>query len=126
MDIGDKNMSITPDMVDIRINAKEGFDAAYMGNDFIILNTNLTEDLIHEGIVRELISKVQQLRKTRNYNVIDRITLYYDSDEEVDKCIEEFKDYIMKETLSNDIVKESGLVEEIDLNGHKCFIDIKR
>ena len=89
-------------------------------------NTNLTEDLIREGIVRELISKVQQLRKTRDYNVIDRINLYYDSDAEVDKCVEEFKDYIMKETLSKDIVKESGLVEEIDLNGHKCFIDIKR
>ncbi len=126
MDIDDKNISITPEMVDVRINAKEGFDAAYMGNDFIILNTNLTEDLIHEGIVRELISKVQQLRKTRDYNVVDRITLYYDSNEEVDKCISEYKDYIMKETLSNDIVKESGLVEEIDLNGHKCFIDIKR
>ena len=126
MDIDDKNMSITPEMVDIRINAKEGFDAAYMGNDFIILNTNLTEDLIHEGIVRELISKVQQLRKTRDYNVVDRITLYYDSDEEVDKCILEFQDYIMKETLSNNIEKAKDLTEEIDLNGHKCFIDIKR
>ena len=126
MDIGDKNMSITPDMVDIRINAKEGFDAAYMGNDFIILNTNLTEELIHEGIVRELISKVQQLRKTRDYNVIDRITLYYDSSEEVDKCIDEYRDYIMKETLSNDIVKEKGLSEKIDLNGRECYIDIKR
>ncbi len=126
MDIDDKNMSITPDMVDIRISAKEGFDAAYMGNDFIILNTNLTEDLIHEGIVRELISKVQQLRKSRDYNVVDRITLYFDSNEEVDKCIKEYEDYIKKETLSKDIVKASGLTEEIDLNGHKCFIDIKR
>jgi len=126
MDIDDKNMSITPDMVDIRINAKEGFDASYMGNDFIILNTNLTDELINEGIVRELISKVQQLRKTRDYNVIDRITLYYDSNEEVDKCIDEYRDYIMKETLSNDIVKEKGLSEKIDLNGRECYIDIKR
>jgi isoleucyl-tRNA synthetase len=126
MDIDDKNMSITPDMVDIRINAKEGFDAAYMGNDFIILNTNLTDELIREGIVRELISKVQQLRKNRDYNVVDRIKLYYDSDDEVDKCIEEFKDYIMNETLSFEIIKADGLTEEIDLNGHKCFIDIKR
>ena len=126
MDIADKQMSITPDMVDIRINAKEGFDAAYMGNDFIILNTNLTEDLIHEGIVRELISKVQQMRKNKDYNVVDRITLYYDGNEEIDKCVKEYEDYIKKETLSKEIVKESNLVEEIDLNGHKCFIDIKR
>ena len=69
---------------------------------------------------------MQQLRKTRDYNVVDRITLYYDSDEEVDKCILEFQDYIMKETLSNNIEKAKDLTEEIDLNGHKCFIDIKR
>ena len=126
MDIDDKNMSITLEMVDIRINAKEGFDAAYLGNDFIILNTNLTEELIHEGIVRELISKVQQLRKTRDYNVVDRITLYYDSSEEVDKCIKEYKEFIKKETLSEKIIKGKELPEEIDLNGNKCFIDIKR
>ena len=126
MEIDDKNMSITPEMVDIRINAKEGFDAAYLGNDFIILNTNLTEELIHEGIIRELISKVQQLRKTKDFNVVDRITLYYDSNAEVDKCIKEYEEFIKKETLSEKIIKGKELPEEIDLNGHQCFIDIKR
>ena len=126
MDIDDKNMSITSDMVDIRINAKEGFDAAYLGNDFIILNTNLTEELIHEGIVRELISKVQQMRKNKDYNVVDRITLYYNGGPEIDTCIKEYEDYIKKETLSKEIIKEKDLTEKIDLNGHECYIDIKR
>jgi isoleucyl-tRNA synthetase len=78
-------------MVDIRINAKEGFDAAYMNNNFIILNTNLTDDLIDEGVVRELISKVQQLRKTKNFEITDRINLYYDS-KELKKVVDKFLD----------------------------------
>ena len=46
-------------MVDIRVESKEGFNASYEGNNFIVLNTTLTKELINEGIARELISKVQ-------------------------------------------------------------------
>jgi isoleucyl-tRNA synthetase len=73
-----------------------------------------------------MVSKVQQLRKNKDFNVADRITLYYSGDEAVDNCVAEFAEYIKNETLSLDIVKKDGLEEKCDLNGHDCYIDVER
>ena len=100
MTIAGEEKDITKEMVDIRINAKDGFDAAYMNNNFIVLNTNLTEELINEGVVRELISKVQQLRKTKDFEITDRINLYYEKNEQFEKSIKEYIEMIKNETLS--------------------------
>ena len=119
-----ETLEIIPDMVDIRIESKEGFDAAKENNNFIILNTTLTEDLINEGIVRELVSKVQNLRKVKDFDVADRITLYYDGD--IESIISEFTDYIKKETLSVDIVKKEDLSENFNLNGIDVKLDVEK
>ena len=119
-----ENIEITKEMVDIRIESKEGFDAAKENNNFIILNTTLTEDLINEGIVRELVSKVQNLRKVKDFDVADRITLYYYGD--IDSIISEFADYIKKETLSVDIVKKEDLSENFNLNGIDVKLDVEK
>lgn len=119
-----ENIEITKEMVDIRIESKEGFDAAKENNNFIILNTTLTEDLINEGIVRELVSKVQNLRKVKDFDVADRITLYYDGD--IESIISEFTDYIKKETLSVDIVKKEDLSENFNLNGTDVKLDVEK
>lgn len=126
MTIGDEEKEITSEMVEIRIASKEGFNVGMENNNFIILETTLTSDLILEGIAREMVSKVQQLRKTKDFNVADRITLYYSGDADVDKCVEKFAEYIKNETLSLDIVKKDGLSEKCDLNGHECLIDVER
>lgn len=126
MMIGDSEKEITPEMVDIRISSKEGFNVGMENNNFIILETTLTDELILEGIAREMISKVQQLRKTKDFNVADRITLYYSGDEQIDKCLSSFAEYIKAETLSVEIIKEDNLPEKYDLNGHDCYIDVKR
>ena len=119
-----ETLEIIPDMVDIRIESKEGFDAAKENNNFIILNTTLTEDLINEGIVRELVSKVQNLRKVKDFDVADRITLYYDGD--IESIISEFTDYIKKETLSVDIAKKEDLSENFNLNGIDVKLDVEK
>ena len=111
---GDK-LQITKDMIDIRIKSKDGFDAAMENNNFIILDTTLTDDLIDEGIARELVSKVQNLRKLENFDVADRIKLLYSGD--IENIISTYEDYIKKETLSNEIIKSDNLTEEFDLNG---------
>ena len=126
MNIGGEDKEITPEMVDIRISSKEGFDVGMENNNFIILDTTLTDDLILEGIAREMVSKVQQLRKNKDFNVIDRITLYYNGDTDIDNCVIKFNDYIKHETLSTDIVKKDNLTEVYDLNGHDCYIDVER
>ena len=126
MNIGGEDKEITSDMVDIRISSKEGFNVGMENNNFIILETALTDELILEGIAREMVSKVQQLRKTKDFNVADRIKLFYNGDEEIDRCVEQFKEYIQAETLSTEIVKKDNLTEKYDLNGHECTIDVER
>ena len=90
------------------------------------LYNKLTDELVLEGIAREMVSKVQQLRKNKDFNVADRITLYYNGDEDIDKCVESFKEYIQNETLATSIVKKDNLTELCDLNGHECYIDVER
>jgi isoleucyl-tRNA synthetase len=126
VNVQNEEFEISSDMVDIRISAKEGFDVAMENNNFIILNTNLTKELIEEGIARELISKIQNMRKTKDYNIVDRITIYYKGDEEVVQTINNQRDFIMKETLAINIIEKDGLVESFDLNGHDTYLDTEK
>jgi isoleucyl-tRNA synthetase len=126
LNLGGEDKEITPDMVDIRISSKEGFNVGMENNNFIILDTTLTDELILEGIAREMVSKVQQLRKNKDFNVVDRIKLYYSGDNDIDNCVIKFNEYIKHETLSTDIIKKDKLTESYDLNGHECYIDVER
>jgi len=126
MMIGDKEFDITLDMVELRTESKEGFDVATDSANFIILNTELTNELVMEGIARELISKVQNLRKTKDFDIADRITLYYNGDDEVTEAVNKFEDFIKNETLSTEIIVKFNLKEEVDLNGHISQIDVEQ
>lgn len=117
---------ITSDMVDIRINSKEGFNASNEKNNFIVLDTTLTDNLINEGISRELISKVQQLRKTRNFDISDRIVLYYSKNKEFENSIKDFIELIKNEILAKDIIERNDCCESFDLNGIIVKIDIEK
>lgn len=123
VDFDGGRLDITPDMVDIRIDSKEGFDVGMENNKFIILNTELTRDLILEGLAREFVSKVQNMRKTMGLDIENRIELYYDGDDEIKEAVETFKDYIMEETLAVVCdIDNSG--EVVDINGHDVHLKI--
>ena len=126
MTVGDKEYDVDINYVDIRTNSKDGFDVATDTNNFIILNTELTNDLVMEGIARELISKVQNLRKTKDFDIADRITLYYNGDDEVTEAVTKFDEFIKNETLSTNIEVKFNLTEEVDLNGHITQIDVEK
>ena len=95
-------------------------------NLFVILNTVRTEELILEGIAREFVSKVQNIRKQEDYHVADRITINYNGDEDMKKAVDMFKDYIMNETLTTEIILDENINTELDLNGHHAGIITKR
>ena len=124
--INSEELVVTPDMVELRVSSKDGFNASHEGNLFIILNTKLDDKLIEEGIARELVSKVQNLRKESNFNIVDRINLYYEADDFVKQSIIDFEEFIKKETLSINIEAANNLDKEIDLNGHNTKIKIER
>ncbi len=125
LELNGENVDITPDMVDMRISAKEGFAVAMENNVFTILDTNLNDELIAEGLARELISKVQQLRKQNDFEMMDNIKIMINADEEVAAAVETHKEYIMKETLALEIETAADL-KEYDLNGHKTGIGVEK
>ena len=127
LNIGGNDIDITYDMLDIRINSKEGFNASNEGNNFIILNTTLTNELIDEGIVREFISKVQQIRKTNDYEMMDNINIYYSHNDDFNKSIKNYIDFIKKETLAIDLIESDENYENTyDLNGIELGIRLEK
>ena len=126
MELGGVEKEITSEMVDIRISSKEGFNVGMENNNFIILNTELTEDLIMEGIAREMISKVQQLRKNKDFDIVDRINIYYNGDAEFVKALNKYMDYIKVETLAIEIIVKENISDKFDLNGHEVYLDVEK
>jgi len=120
------NFKVTKDMIDVRISSKEGFNAAMENNNFIILNTTLTEELLAEGIARELVSKVQQLRKEKDFNITDRIDILYSENEELTKVMNSFESFIKNETLCDNFLVKDNLTEEYNLNGIEVKLDVER
>ena len=127
LDLDGDITTITKDYVMITIAAKEGFTVEMANNLFVILDTTLTEELINEGLAREFISKVQQMRKSSGFEVADNINIYFDGNDEVAKAVEIHKDYIMQETLAVTVerVKDDSL-EKQNLNDHDTGIKVEK
>lgn len=111
----------------INVKAKEGYDVGAEGDLFIVLDTNLTKDLVQEGFAREFISKIQQMRKNNGYEMMDKILISYTSDEEVKDAITAYTEFIKDETLANIVeFKENADAKEEVLNGHNAKIFIEK
>ena len=119
MSIDNTTYDITKDMVDIRISSKEGFKAMVDGNNFVILNTTITKELENEGLARETISKVQQLRKTMNFDITDRINMYIDATEEYKENIKDYLDMIKDETLTINVYDKDGIEDKVNINDYE-------
>ena len=94
-------------------------------NIFTILDTTLTPELIDEGLARELISKVQQLRKQADYEMMDQIVITLDADDAVKAAVAKHADYIKSETLAVEL-KDGACENTYDLNRHKTGIQVER
>ncbi|MCX4365589.1 MAG: isoleucine--tRNA ligase [Bacilli bacterium] len=125
VDFDGGRLDITPDMVDVKFSSKEGFNVGMENNKFIILNTELTRELILEGMAREFVSKVQNLRKTSGLLITDRINLTYQGDKDIKEAMDMFRDYIMEETLAVTF-DESDTGEVTDINGHEVKVSLKK
>ncbi|MDD5921787.1 MAG: isoleucine--tRNA ligase, partial [Eubacteriales bacterium] len=131
LSLNGEDTEITKDLVDIRIHAKEGFAVSMENGVFAILDTEITPALAEEGIVREVISKVQQLRKKYDFEMLDHIKIHISADDAVKSAVEKFDDTIRKETLADWISFADDMnpidleeLENVDINGHKTGLDV--
>ena len=121
-----ESLDITNEMVEINIKVKEGFCSSSNSKTFVILNTELTEELILEGLAREIIRKVQSLRKEADLNIVDKIKVYYNGPIEIEDAINSHLEYIKNETLAIEIIKNEKAGVNCELNDINASISIEK
>ena len=128
LDINGKN--ITLDISDVEISSKdiEGWLVANEGSLTVALDVTITEELRKEGIARELVNRIQNARKDKGLELVDKIKLTVLNFENLQKSITDNKDYIMSETLTNELVFVDDLIDgtEIEFDTIKSKILIEK
>ncbi|NOR44890.1 MAG: isoleucine--tRNA ligase, partial [Candidatus Delongbacteria bacterium] len=113
----------------IQHEPKEGIFSVSEKDTTVSLDIKITPELLSEGHAREIINRIQNLRKDNGFEISDRIVVKFSTDEELAQAIVSQSEYISNETLSVEI-KEDGSVStsgvEMDINGHKCYIRVEK
>ena len=112
----------------IEVAQKEGYVTEADNNLTVVLDTNLTEELLEEGFVREIISKIQTMRKEAGFEVMDKIIIYAKGNDKVIDIINRNKDSIFNDVLAKDVVtgQTSGYEKEWDINGEKVTLAVEK
>ncbi len=107
---------------------KEGHVSVENNGVTVVMDTNLTPELIEEGFVREIVSKIQTMRKEAGFEVLDRITVYHTDSDKVAGVIERNKESIMGDVLALDMVEGTGegYTKDWNINGEKVTLTVKK
>lgn len=122
-------VTLTNEDLEIRVQDQENYAVEMDHGQYIVLDLHLTKDLVEEGLAREVVSKVQNMRKNAGFELTDRIRLEYLTDDEVAAAVEHFRDYIVSETLAISLERknEGGEgFENWEINGHQAAIKVIR
>ena len=125
--VADQTIELNKDNLLITMQGKDGFAFAGNGTVGVVLDTEVTEELKNEGYVREIISKVQNLRKDSGFEVLDRIYLYVSGNKMLESVIKDNEEFIKKETLTLDLIIRDNMegAEEFNINGEKLNIAVE-
>ena len=121
-----EDFELTSENTIISIKQKEGYASTSNNRTIVVLETELTEELILEGLAREFVRKVQSLRKEADFVITDHIKVYYNGTEQIDKMFELYKDYVMGEVLGDELIKDDSLTEKYPLNDEESAIKVER
>ena len=111
----------------VTMQGKEGFAFAGEGEIGVVIDTHITPELKEEGYVREVLSKVQNMRKDREFEVLDKINLYVSGNEMLENVIKKNDKLIKHDTLAVDIIYDEKRENytETNINGEKLNIDVE-
>ncbi|RJP58634.1 MAG: isoleucine--tRNA ligase [Ignavibacteriales bacterium] len=127
--IDENEINLTLEDVEIISTEIEGWLVESEEGVTVGIDTELTEDLIAEGYAREFVNRVQNMRKDADFDVIDKIRIFYESDEKLIKYISRFSEYITSETLADELTSgtsSNGYLENWDIGEFSCKISIEK
>lgn len=127
-DFDGETVELTKDDLLIEIAQTEGFESGNDGDITVVLDTNLTPELVEEGFMREIISKIQTMRKEAGFEVMDKITVYSDGNDKIAELISKNEDTVKNDVLATEIVtgKIEGYSKEWNINGENVTFGVKR
>ena len=128
IEIDDTQIELTSENLLVTMQGKEGFVFSGEGEIGVILETKITPELKKEGYVREVLSKVQNMRKDKGFEVLDKINLYVAGSEELESVIKENEELIKHDTLAKKVVyhEERDNYTATNINGQNLDIDIEK
>lgn len=123
-----QNVELTKDDLLIDMTQKQGFVSEMDSTIIVVLDTHLTAELIEEGFVREIISKVQTMRKNAGFEVTDHITIYVQNNESISSILKTNEIFIKNEVLAKHIRYEQmkGYEREWNINGEKVILGVEK
>ena len=127
-DFDGEKVELTKDDLLIEIAQTEGFESGNDGDITVVLDTNLTPELVEEGFMREIISKIQTMRKEAGFEVMDKITVYSDGNDKIAELISKNEDTVKNDVLATEIVtgKIEGYSKEWNINGENVTFGVKK
>ena len=128
IEIDDTQIGLTSENLLITMQGKEGFAFSGEGEIGVVLDTTITPELAEEGMLREVLSKVQNMRKDSGFEVLDRINLYVAGNEKVENVIKKYEETIKHDTLADNIFynKEGRNYTDTNINGENLKIEVER
>ena len=122
------DVKLTEEDLLITMTQMEGYVTEGDNTVTVVLDTNLTPELIEEGFVREIISKIQTMRKEAGFEVMDQITIYYKADAKVADIFGKYGSEIRSDVLGNAIVagEMDGYQKEWNINGETVLLGVKK
>lgn len=128
LNIDGNEISLAPEDLLIETVQKEGYQAESDNGITVVLDTNLTDELIEEGFVREITSKIQDMRKKAGFEVMDTIKVYVSGNDKIAAILEANKADISDDVLATDIIAGEGgsYTAELDINGEKVTMGVNK
>ncbi len=128
LQLNGNSFELTNEDIELISEDIEGWLVANDGNVTVALDVHISESLRHEGNARELVNKIQNLRKDKGFEVLDRIKVTIEKEAEVVAAIENFKAYIANEILANeiDLVDELANADELEFNDKTIKVTIQK
>ena len=128
IELNDGKINLLPEELLIDMSQKEGYVSQADHGVTVVLDTNLTPALLEEGFVREIISKVQTMRKEAGFEVTDHITVYEDGNDKIKEIMTKYADEIKNDVLADDmrVDAEGGYSKEWDINGEKVRLGVEK
>ena len=127
IDIDGTQIELTSENLLVTMQGKEGFAFAGEGEIGVVLDTTITPELKEEGYVREILSKVQNMRKDKGFEVLDKINLYVSENQMLEELVKKFESEIKKETLTENVVfnTQRDTYTEVSINGERLLLDVE-